>query len=278
MLPIVAGLVSVGTKVGSVAVTYAPQLLTACGVTSILVGGGLLIKDTPGYLEILEEVEKGKKTKVQAAKEIGKKAATSAVLILSGVIWISLGVKVSLDRAAVALCGTAVAKKQIDELKDWKYEAEKVLGAEQSKDVNRKVKAKESYKHAIQDPDLDAYNRRGMYTSTAKGGGPWIGCKEATTGVQFKIRLEALSNAVKTAENKLHKEYYITQNQWLEWLGLPPIPSGGKLCIRDDEIYELALEEDVAEMDYDGIYALRVINLAGADWKPLTKDLLEQSE
>lgn len=273
MLPIVAGLVSVGTKIGTVAVTYAPQLLTAGGVASILVGGGLLIKDSPDYIEILEAVEKGQKTKAEAAKAIIKKAAVPATLILSGVLWIGVGQKISLDRAAAAAFGTGILKKEVDELKGWKQEAEKALGEEKTKEVTKKVKAKESYKHAIQDPDLDAYNRKGMYTSTARGGGPWIGCKESNTGLQFKIPLEALGSAVKKAATIMSHEYYITLNQWLECLGLPVSPIGNQLCIRDDEVYELKLEEDVAEMDYDGIYALRVIDFAGVDWKPVTRDL-----
>lgn len=276
MLPIVAGLAAFGTKVGTVAVTYAPQILTAGGVASILVGGGLLIKDTPGYIEIFEELERGEKTKAEAAKIVIKKAAFPAALILSGTLWIGVGLKISLERAAVAAFGTGVLKKEVDELKVWKHEAEKVLGEDKTKEVNKKVKTKESYKHAIQDPDLDAFDRKGVYTSTAKGGGPWIGCKEACTSIQFKIPLEALGDAVKKAATIMNREYYLTLNQWLGCLGLPISPIGNQLCIRDDECYELKLEEDAAEMDCDGIYALRVINLAGVDWKPVTRDLTER--
>jgi hypothetical protein len=279
MLPIVAGLAACGTKVGTVAVTYAPQILTAGGVASILVGGGLLIKDTPGYIEIWEEMERGEKTKAETATAVIKKAAIPAALILSGTLWIGVGLKISLERAAVAAFGTGVLTKEVDELKVWKHEAEKVLGEDKTKEVNKKAKAKtkESYKHAIQDPDLDAFDRKGVYASTAKGGGPWVGCKEACTSIQFKIPLEALGDAVKKAATIMNREYYITLNQWLECLGLPVSPIGNQLCIRDDECYELKLEDDVAEMDCDGIYALRVINFAGVDWKPVTKDLKERA-
>lgn len=278
MIPIVAGLAAFGTKVGTVVVTYAPQILTAGGVASILVGGGLLIKDTPGYIEIFEELERGEKTKAETAKAVIKKAAIPAGLIISGILWIGVGQKISLDRAAAAAFGTGILTKEVDELKDWKHEAEKVLGDDKTKEVNKKVKAKETYKHAIQDPDLDAFDRKGVYTSTAKGGGPWIGCKEACTSIQFKIPLEALGDAVKKAATIMNREYYLTLNQWLGCLGLPVSPIGSQLCIRDDECYELKLEEDVAEMDCDGIYALRVINFAGVDWKPVTSDLLNRAD
>lgn len=269
MLPIVAGLAAFGTKVGTVAVTYAPQILTAGGVASILVGGGLLIKDTPGYIEIWEEMERGKKTKAETAKAIIKKAALPAGLILSGILWIGVGQKISLDRAAAAAFGTAIAKNEVDKLQTWKHEAEKVLGEEKTKEVNKKVAAKSK---DTGDADLDVEHRKGMITSTRNDkGGPWVACYCVDSNTPFKIRYGCLQAAVNQASAIVFSELSLTLNQWLDCLGLPEVGKHGDLvCIHQDTVNRdgLQLAEGGTRMDWDGIHALRDVKLAQVEWEP----------
>ena len=269
MLPIVAGLAAFGTKVGTVAVTYAPQILTAGGVASILVGGGLLIKDTPGYIEIWEEMERGEKTKAETAKAVIKKAAFPAALILSGTLWIGVGLKISLERAAVAAFGSGMLKKEVDELKGWKHEAEKVLGEEKTKEVNKKVAAKSKN---TGDVDLDIEHRKGMLTSTRHDkGGPWVACYCVDTNTPFKIRYGCLQAAVNQASGIVFSELSLTLNQWLDCLGLPEVGEHGDLvCIHQDTVNRdgLQLAEGGSRMDWDGIHALRDVKLADVEWEP----------
>lgn len=268
MLPIVAGLAAFGTKVGTVAVTYAPQILTAGGVASILVGGGLLIKDTPGYIEIWEEMERGEKTKAETATAIIKKAAIPAGLIISGTLWIGVGLKISLERAAVAAFGSGMLKKEVDELKDWKHEAEKVLGEDKTKEVNRKVAVKSKDADGL---GLDIENRKGILKSTRKdGGGPIVACYCVDSNQPFIIRFGGLVKAINEASGILYTEMFLTKNQWLSCLGLPAVPGGDLVGIHVDSVGNngLQLKEGGSRMDWDGIHALRDVAIADYEWEP----------
>ena len=268
MLPIVAGLAAFGTKVGTIAVTYAPQILTAGGVASILVGGGLLIKDTPGYIEIWEELERGEKTKAEAAKAIIKKAAIPAGLIISGILWIGVGQKISLDRAAAAAFGTGMLTKEIDELKGWKHEAEKVLGEDKTKEVNKKVASRSKDTDPL---GLDIESRKGILKSTRKdGGGPMVACYCIDSNQPFTIRFGGLTKAINEASGILYSELFLTKNQWLSCLGLPTVPGGDLVGIHADSVGNsgLQLKEGGSRMDWDGIHALRDVAIADYEWEP----------
>lgn len=267
MIPAFAGLAAFGTKVGSVLVANAPQILTGGGIISILAGGALLIKDTPGYIDILEEAKKGKISRAEAAKQIIPKAAKAGLLIISGIIWIGVAQKISLDRAMAAAACSAVTTKELKGLKAWKKEAEKVMGTEKSKEVTRAAKSKSK---DVEDRDLDVERRRGMMTSKCiKGGGPWVACYEVMTNTPFKIRLGALTNAIGEANGILYSELMLDLNQWLDCLGLEHVPNGEKICIHSDSVGRNGLQfvEGSCRMDWDGIHALRDVQIANVTWE-----------
>lgn len=266
MLPVVSGLAAFGTKVGGVVVTNLPQILTVGGIGSMVIGGCLIVRDVPYYIEVLEAAKKDEITKSEAAKRIISKGAKAGLLIASGIIWIGVGVKVSLDRAAAAVAAGAYANKKLELLRE---ENKTQFGVEAAQKIDQRVAEKMAVSEPGEwDPDLSAEKRTGMIRSTREGTGPWIACKEQRSGRLFKIRLGALLSAPNDAQVKLAQGLMLTENDWYDCLGLPSLPGGEFVAIHADCVGRgLALADGEAEMDHDCVYPLRVVRLINAEWE-----------
>lgn len=212
--------------VKSTVVTHSPEILTAIGITGMISSTVLAVKATPKAMKLLDEKKKEVKDDTLTKKEVIKTTwkcyiPTATTCVLSAACLVG-STKISLKRNAALAAAYALSDSTF---KAYKEKVSEKLSEKKMTEVKDEV-AKEKV-NATSASNSEIF-------ITGNGSALFY---DAVTGRYFRSDIEKVRKVVNDINRQMRDEMFVSLNEFLSELGLPPVKIGDELGWNIDSGY-----------------------------------------